>query len=176
MHVFIYIFSHAVNFKPSGTSFITPRFALHKVSLPTDRRVLITVILKVKSFNSSPPDFQIVQVWRDGDRKRKMIRVESGIFWMDALWLHETDCEWLSWTSECATTHSQRWGWSLCCYYVAVILLLNKLQPNDYSRHQYKQMTKQHWRFFPLQQGFVRWFSATLAAILELPLWSHIQF
>lgn len=105
--------------KLRGTRFITPgcapRFALHKVSLPTDRRVLITVILKVKSFNSPPPEFQIVQVWRDGERKRKMIRVESGIFWMDALWHHETDCEGLSLTSVCDVTQSQRWGCRLCC-------------------------------------------------------------
>lgn len=115
--------------KRRGTSFITPgcalRIALHKVSPRTDRRALITVILKVKSLNRPSPEFQIVQVWRDGDRIRKMIRVESGIFWMGALWHRKTDCEWHSTTgvgflSVSAVSHTQtqpevgRWGWSLC--------------------------------------------------------------
>lgn len=108
------------------------------------RRVLITVILKVKSSNNPPPEFQTVQVWRDGDRKRKMIRVESGIFWMDALWHHETDCEWLSLTSVCC--HGAR-GWRSCCYYLAVILQPNKLQPNDYIGDGYTQTAKRRWRF-----------------------------
>lgn len=137
--------------KLCGTGFITPgcapRFALHKVSRPTDRRVLITVILKVKSFNSPPPEFQIVQVWKDGDRKRKMIRVEFGIFWMDALCHHKTDCEWLSLTSVCAATQSQRWGWRLCCYYLAVFLQPNKLQPNYYIGARYMQTATRRWCF-----------------------------
>lgn len=104
--------------------------------------VLITVILKVKSFNNPPPEFQIVQVWRDGDGKRKMIRVESGIFWMDALWHHKTDCEWLSLTSVCAVTLSQRWSWSLCCLR-GCYSPAEQVTDGDW----YMQTTKQRWRF-----------------------------
>lgn len=105
--------------KRCGTSFITPscalKFALHKVSPQTDLWALITAILKVKSFNSPSPEFQI-------DRYEEMaIEEEKWLEWNLAFsgWVHfgttrvsvgDTLQPPQDFSGPAPLTHGQMWG------------------------------------------------------------------
>lgn len=93
---------------------------------------------------SSEFEMERMKRWRQNEKK-KMIIAESGIFWMNARWHSQTDCEWHSMTSPSLPEHlccQRRSGGVRLCYHGAVILLLNNLQLKDYIRQQYTERIK----------------------------------